>query len=211
MWAVFHSGKLMRHAEFKFDPTAVDIPVNFESFPPDRLGLVDGSFVDLGSLANFFVDPGGHKYPIDGGPGWQQIACNYTDDLVRDAVGQWHTVTSDAGTKMGLLDYAANVRWRKEVGGTFVNGKPVATDRESQGQITAAVSLAQVNPQVSLQWKYNDDTWGVLDAAGILALGQAVAAHVQACFAAEAALSADIKTGTVSSQAQIDGVFAAIT
>jgi hypothetical protein len=65
--------------------------------------------------------------------------------------------------------------------------------------ITGAVVKATIDPSFSTRWKSIDGSFVSLDAAGVIALGNAVAGHVAACFAAEATLVAAIEAGTVAS------------
>lgn len=102
-----------------------------------------------------------------------------------------------------LHDYAADKRWRVETGGITVGGVPVATDRESQSLITGAHAYVQINPGVTIKYK-SGAGFIDLDAATVTAVATAVAAHVQACFAAEADLSAAITDGTITTTRQVD-------
>ncbi len=110
-----------------------------------------------------------------------------------------------------LAAYAASARYAKETGGIIVNWVKLATDRESQALITGAWATAQINPQVTIQWKGSDGTFTALNAASITAVASAVTAHVQACFAAEAQVDAAITAGTITTMAEVDAAFAAVT
>lgn len=116
-------------------------------------------------------------------------------------------------TPVQLLAYAAAARYAKETGGITVNGIGIDTSRGSQALITGAWATVQVQPNATIQWKAADGTWAALNATQITALATAVTNHVQACFAAEAALDAAINAAppTVTSRAQVDAAFAAVT
>jgi len=108
-----------------------------------------------------------------------------------------------------LLDYLARKRVEVEEGGIVVNGVPVATDRaHSQVKITAAYVKAMANPEFEVtNWKVAPGVFiPSLDAETIIAIGDAVTAHIQACFDKEAELAAMITADPpqVSTYEQID-------
>lgn len=107
------------------------------------------------------------------------------------------------GLPHDLPAHAANQRWRLEVGGINVNGMPVDTSRESQALIHGAFSLAQISSEARFRFKAGDQFLS-LNAAQIIAIGQAVAEHVQACFAWEAAVLEAISAGEISSEAEVE-------
>lgn len=112
------------------------------------------------------------------------------------------------GAKAQLRAYAASARYNKEVGGTTVEGVTYATDRETQAKLVGAYNLAQVNPNLSIDWKLPDGTFTTLNAAAITAAAVAVGSFVQQCFGAEAAIVVGINGGTVTTTAQIDAQLA---
>lgn len=88
---------------------------------------------------------------------------------------------------------AAQKRWEVETGGVTINGKRFMTTREAQGTITAALIAAQTGAlPPGVKWKTADGEFVPVNAQSVAGLYQAVAAHVQACFAAESALVAAI-------------------
>lgn len=86
----------------------------------------------------------------------------------------------------------ADRRWQAETGGTTVAGTPIKTDAESTGKITAAYVRASANPAFTVRWKVDTGVFVTLDAATIIAIGDAVTAHVQACFDMEDTLTTAI-------------------
>ena len=93
-------------------------------------------------------------------------------------------------SKQALL---AARRYAAEEGGTTFNGLPLATDRTTQTKITAAYVKAMADPDyVIASWKFAAGVFATLDAQTIIAAANAIEAHVQACFAHEASLSAQI-------------------
>jgi Domain of unknown function (DUF4376) len=112
----------------------------------------------------------------------------------------------------GLKAYAANARYLKEVGGIVVGGIKIATDRESQGMLTGAAALAQLNSGFTTNWKADDGTFVALGAAQIIGVAQAVGNHVSTSFSTEAQIVAEITATppTITTTDQIDAVFAAM-
>lgn len=96
-------------------------------------------------------------------------------------------------TQEELLDYLANKRWQVEIGGTEFNGMMIATDRDSQTKIAAAWAKAKDDPEFTItNWKIGPEIFVNLDNSTIIAIGDAVTAHVQQCFNKEAELTAKI-------------------
>lgn len=83
----------------------------------------------------------------------------------------------------------AAARYEREIAGVTVNGVLIDTGRDSQALITGAAVAAMLNESYSLNWK---TTSGFihLTAPEIIAVAQAVRAHVQACFDREGELVA---------------------
>lgn len=77
----------------------------------------------------------------------------------------------------------AEARWQAEVSG--VNG--IRTDRESQSMITGAALKAMQDSEYTCKWK-TESGFVELTAAQILAIADAVRAHVQGCFDRESEL-----------------------
>lgn len=92
-----------------------------------------------------------------------------------------------------LLAALAARRFTAEESGTTFNGLPLATDRTSQAKITAAYVKAAGDPDYMIAaWKFAPGVFAPLDAATIIAAADAMESHVQACFANEAAITAQI-------------------
>lgn len=81
----------------------------------------------------------------------------------------------------------AAARWEAETAGIDVNGFTVRTDRESQALITGAALKAMQDSEYSCRWK-GVEGFIELTAPQILAIADAVRAHVQGCFDREAEL-----------------------
>lgn len=104
---------------------------------------------------------------------------------------------------------ATDLRWSKETGGIVIAGVPVATDDRSKTLILGKRAQAQADPAVIFRWKAASGDWVDLNGSQIIAIADAVADHVQACFdregdlhdaidaaeTAEAVLTVDIAAG----------------
>jgi len=109
---------------------------------------------------------------------------------------------------MTLAEYAAAKRWEKEVGGIEINGLTVATDDRSKTMISGARVAAMANPDFTTAWKGSSGEFVPLDASAVVAISDAVLAHVSNCFAIEAQVLADIEDRTITAVEQIDAAFA---
>lgn len=110
---------------------------------------------------------------------------------------------------INLLAYAADARWRKEVGGITIAGIPVATDDRSKLMITGARVAAMADSNWSTVWIGADGGSYPVDATAMIAISDAVQAHVNATFATFAAIKARIEGGKIKKVADVDAAFAA--
>lgn len=101
-----------------------------------------------------------------------------------------------AELKAVKLAEIAAARYAAETGGCTVDGVTIATDRGSQALLTAAVVTARLDPEFKTRWKCADGHFVTLDAMQLRAIGDAVIAHVEACFAREGELSEQIDAAT---------------
>lgn len=106
-----------------------------------------------------------------------------------------------------LVAYAASRRWQHEVGGLMFAGFHIATDDRSKLMIVGARATASADPDFTTEWKLPGG-FITLDADTIIAVSDAVLAHVAECFAIEAQVLAAIADGTVTTTAGIDTAFA---
>lgn len=81
----------------------------------------------------------------------------------------------------------AAARYGAEIAGTTVNGVLIDTGRDSQALITGAALAAVIDNDYSLNWK-TVNGFIHLSAPEIIAVAQAVRAHVQSCFDREGEL-----------------------
>jgi hypothetical protein len=108
-----------------------------------------------------------------------------------------------------LKPYAAAVRYAKEIAGCMVGGVTYPSDRETQAKLTAAALFAQVDNTQTFQWKLADGSFSAtLSAAEMIAVAAAVGGYVNACFAEEAEVVAEIDAGTITTREEIDAAFA---
>ena len=87
-----------------------------------------------------------------------------------------------------FLDAVANARYEAETGGISFGSTRIKTDRESQATITSAWAVAKQNPSTVIDWKAAE-SWVQIDAATMIAIGDATFAHVQNCFSKERQLA----------------------
>lgn len=109
-----------------------------------------------------------------------------------------------ADQKVAKLKAAAEKRWRVETGGITISGIPVHTDDRSKLMITGARIKADADANFTTQWVTADGSIVPLTAAQIIAIADAVRAHVDACFAAFATLAATIQAA--EDQTALDAV-----
>ena len=96
-------------------------------------------------------------------------------------------------------DEIASARYNAEIAG--VNG--IKTDRESQALITGAALKAMQDSTYTCKWK-GIDGFVELTAPQIIAIADAIRAHVQACFDREAELLPLI--ASARTQAELDTI-----
>lgn len=111
-------------------------------------------------------------------------------------------------TTAELIAYAATARWRKETGGITVGGIPIATDDRSKQMIMGVRIAADADAGFTTPWVAADGAIHTVDAATVIAISNAVLAHVAACFATYAAVKAAIDDETITTFAEIDAAFA---
>lgn len=128
----------------------------------------------------------------------------------RPATAQ-ETVDALAEGKASMLSELAAHRWSVETGGVTLGGSTVETTREAQAQIGSTYSALKDDLVASVEWKAQTG-WLVMDLAAFTPIAAAVAQHVQASFAAERAVQAQIEALTAAELATFDIVaaFAAV-
>lgn len=110
-------------------------------------------------------------------------------------------------TKADLASYARDRRWQVEIAGITVGGVAIATDDRSKTMILGARLAAQSDPSWSTIWRGADGNAYPVNAAAIVAISDAVQAHVNATFVALADVLAAIAAGTTATFAEVDAAF----
>jgi hypothetical protein len=153
------------------------------------------------------VDPAGVVVNIIvAAPGFEIPGMSLVEAAEGAAIGGTYAdgvFTPPALEPVDLAAYAADKRWQVETGGITINGATIDTSRDSQSMITGAYTYSQAHPEQTILFKAQSG-WVTLDAPTMAAIATAVGAHVQACFAAEAAVQAAITAGTITTAAEID-------
>lgn len=121
----------------------------------------------------------------------------YWSDVVPQFAVRWNRQEEEAipveltldELKMVKRSTIAAARYARETAGTTVNGITIDTGRDSQALITGAALAAVIDSHYSLNWK-TAAGFIHLTATEIIAVAQAVRAHVQSCFDREGELVA---------------------
>jgi hypothetical protein len=81
---------------------------------------------------------------------------------------------------------------------------PHATDDRSKQMIIGARIAANADPDWTTQWVGADGSVHPVDAAIVIAISDAVQAHVNACFVTYAVVKADIDAGDITTKQEVD-------
>jgi len=107
-----------------------------------------------------------------------------------DAMFPVPTLDEQKAAKLAALAYK---RWQVATGGITVESLSVPTDDTTQLKATAAYVKATKDSDFSISsWKLPDGTFMALDNATIIAIGDAITDHIEACFDNEATLTTAI-------------------
>lgn len=155
---------------------------------PDDVALADAFHPDIAATCA----PCGAEVQ----PGWVQSA------------GGFSAPVAAAPSLERLVAYAADKRWRVEVGGTVVGGVPISTDDRSKIMIMGARVAAAADAGWTTVWHGADGQTYPINATQMIAISDAVEAHVNATFATFASVKADIDAGDITTLAEIDAAFA---
>jgi hypothetical protein len=140
-----------------------DSVIHGENMPSDAVEVSDADYIAIfeAQAQGKLIAPNENGYPV-------AVAITYSLEE----------------TRLRKLAALAAYRYAKETGGITVSGSIIKTDRESQSLIAGAKIYSDLNPDVLIDWKA-ESGWVQINRAAILAISQAVAAHVQACFSRE--------------------------
>lgn len=139
---------------------------------------------------------------MDWRPAGEQIEIGWIFD------GAFHEPPPPVPSQAELIAYAADQRWQIEVGGIMIAGVPIATDDRSKTMILGARVAAAANPEWETVWHGSDGQTYPLNAASMIAISNAVEAHVNGTFAIFAGAKADIDSGQITTRAEVDAAFA---
>lgn len=133
---------------------------------------------------------------------WCNVHCarivEYPDRYEVEAIPAPPEPTFDELKAQKKAEIAA-ARYEAEIAGTTVNGILIDTGRDSQALITGAALAAVIDDSYSLNWK-TENGFIHLTASEIIAVAQAVRAHVQACFDREGELVAQVDAATTKEE-----------
>lgn len=123
-----------------------------------------------------------------------KVSTGTTVQVVDGQAKYVHTLedlsVSDRQAQM-LADLASK-RFEVETAGIILGGALIKTDRETNAIITGAYVQAQNNPDFLIRWKIANGLFTTLNSATIIAIGDAVTQHIQACFNREDELTQEI-------------------
>lgn len=108
-----------------------------------------------------------------------------------------------ADMKAAKLAALADKRWQIENGGMSVAGMQVYTDDRSKLLINGAYRKAEKEPDLFVRFKAASG-WITIDASAAIVLGDALFAHIQACFDREGVLAGLIQAA--ADQAALDAI-----
>ena len=114
-------------------------------------------------------------------------------------------------TKPELIAYSANARFNKASGGVTVAGAPYYSDPTARNTLASAHDYAVANPGHITDWKLADGTFIQLDEPTLAHSLQQMATFVQSCFTCESTSLTAINSGTMTTIAQVDAAYAAIS
>lgn len=116
-----------------------------------------------------------------------------------------------ADRRDALKSALAEIRWTHQTGGlSLPDGTFIRTDDHTRAALTEAVNSLKAGVlSVPVPWKMANGHWADLGEADLLGITAAVTAHVQASFAAERAVSAQIDATEDPSGFDVPTAFAA--
>jgi hypothetical protein len=110
-----------------------------------------------------------------------------------------------------LNSYNASERYNKLNNGVVINGTPFASDAVTRSSLNTAYIYSQGNQGATFSWKLPDGSFITLNKQQIAQLQAAVSDFGQKCYTCEDANSTAIDGGTITTLAQIDAAFNAVS
>jgi len=120
-----------------------------------------------------------------------RVEAIYADDIalfggITEAGQVYVAPAALEARKAELTELARTMRQQVEQGGFEFMGMTLPSDRDSQLMINGAVAAAKDDPTFATIWQVTPTTFVPLDAATIIAMGQAMRDHINAAFTAQA-------------------------
>jgi hypothetical protein len=137
----------------------------------------------------------------------RDLAGNQTNAALQDVLMPYNMFVD-------LKAYTADARWRRRNAGIKVTSLSSAlflSDEPSVNDINSSYNYGQANPAATFHWKMADGSFTTLNATQITTLHNDILNYVQSCYACESTTIASINGGTITTRAQVDSVFAAVT
>ena len=106
-----------------------------------------------------------------------------------------------------LQQSLADYRWQQETDAITINSKPVPTDRHSQIKWQQQKEKSENDSTYSVRWKMADGQFYSLDASEIISIADAVATHVDNCFAVEDTVQQEIQNDQHTTEQQVQTRF----
>jgi hypothetical protein len=114
-------------------------------------------------------------------------------------------------TKDELTAYSAKQRYATASFNVTIAGLLFYSDPVARNTLANAHDYAVANPGYVADWKLADGTFAQLDEAALNNATQQMATFVQECFTCESTNLAAINAGTMTTTAEIDAAYAAIS
>lgn len=139
------------------------------------------------------VTDGKTVYPKHIIPGWQIVDAETPAGFMPEKY-MWDnglTLKPDTADAIGQvktekLTALAAFRYDRECAGIVVGGAKIKTDMGSQAKLAGAKFYFDLVPNTLIDWKAQNG-WVQIDRPTLLKIGQAVGAHIQACYSRERA------------------------
>jgi Domain of unknown function (DUF4376) len=136
------------------------------------------------------------------------------DDAGNQTTAALQAVLTPYNLFIDLVAYAAYARSNHAGGGltiTSISAVPFLTDPTSRNTVNSAFQYAQANPAHITNWKMSDGTFIALNNMQMATVNNDMTTFVQSCFTCESTTVSNINSGTVTTHAQVDAAFAAIS
>lgn len=214
MFAILTEQGTLSFVEGAVSPGAIPVPDVFEPIvrsDPGRLVWNGSRVEDAASIRTWFIAADGTRRAFAMGADWQQVAGDWQGRLLRHEDGTWSIEDQATARRSALMSSAARYRWLREIGGIEVAGLRVPTDERTQAVLTGAYASAISDPAYAIpRWKVGEGAYIGLSNEQIRVIGQRVTEHIQACFDRNAEVDEAIAAGEVTTESQIEAMFAAI-